>query len=160
MKTTLALLAVLGLMLSAAAQSAPSGKAAPDSKAAPGKADSDGKAGKKDEAPKIEGMEIARGNRGYLGLQIVNGAFKMSFYDAKKKPTAPDVARALLRWDAKYKVGQERLVLNPGEPTALSNPKVIRPPYTFKLFITLIKDAANEGAESPAGETYVIDFRQ
>ena len=158
MKTTLALLAVLGLMLSAAAQSAPSGKAAPDSKAAPGKADSDGKAGKKDEAPKIEGMEIARGNRGYLGLQIVNGAFKMSFYDAKKKPTAPDVARALLRWDAKYKVGQERLVLNPGgDGTSLAAPKTIRPPYNFKLFITLVKDATEN--EEPVGETHVIDFR-
>lgn len=151
MKTLLALFAVLGLGFSLAAQPAP--------KAGAGKAPA-GKAGKKDEpAPKIEGQEVTRPGGGFLGVQIANGAFKINFYDAEKKPTPPDVARAALRWDAKYKVGQERVVLNPGGENSLSNPRTIRPPYTFKLFIVLIKDAAADSAENPVGESYVLDFR-
>jgi hypothetical protein len=101
---------------------------------------------------------VSRGERGFLGVEIVAGSFKITFYDAKKKPIAPDVSRAALRWDAKYKVGQERLVLNPdADGKSLSSPKTIRPPYNFKLFVTLIKEAT-EGAD-PVGETHVVDFK-
>lgn len=118
---------------------------------------------KKAEAPpKIEGMEIARGTKGFLGLQLVGGTFKLSFYDMKKKPVAPDVARALLRWDPKGKVGQERLVLN-RDGMALSSPRPVKPPYVFKLFITLIPEGAATGADNPdaapAGETIVVDYK-
>jgi hypothetical protein len=116
---------------------------------------------KKAEAPpKIEGMEIARGAKGFLGLQLVGGTFKLSFYDMKKKPVAPDVARAMLRWDPKGKVGQERLVLN-RDGMALSSPRPVKPPYVFKLFITLLPEgAAGDGADAaPAGETIVVDFK-
>lgn len=113
---------------------------------------------KKKEEPKIKGIVVPRGERGFLGVEMVNGAFKITFYDAKKKPVAPDVARAALRWDPKYKIGQERLVLNPdADGTSLSNPKTIRPPYVFKLFITLLKDASEK--EEAVAETHVIDFR-
>lgn len=113
---------------------------------------------KKKEEPKIEGIVVSRGEKGFMGVELVGGAFKITFYDKKKEKIAPDVARAALRWDAKYKVGQERLVLNPGsDGKSLSNPKTIRPPYNFKLFITLLKDATE--AEEPVGETHVIDFR-
>src|SRR5258708_4495493 len=69
----------------------------------------DGK--KKDEAPmaKIEGMEIARGT-GFMGLQLVNGTFRLSFYDAKKKAVAPDVTRANLHWKVHYQSLPERAV--------------------------------------------------
>lgn len=115
---------------------------------------------KKDEKPaKIEGIEIPRGPKGYMGIEIVNATFKLSFYDTNKKPVAPDVDRAALRWDPKYKVGEERVVLVPaGDAKALTSPKNIRPPYHFKLFITLLKDAA-EG-QPPVNETFTIDFRQ
>jgi hypothetical protein len=107
---------------------------------------------------KILGIEVPRGERGFLGVQIVNGTFKISFYDAKKKPMAPDVTRALLRWDPKNKVGQERVILNAGEDgTSLTSPKSIKPPYNFKLFITLLKEATETA--DPVGETHVIDFR-
>lgn len=135
---------------------APAGNAAPE-KAGAKKAEA--KAKKKEEPPaKIAGMEISRGAKGFLGLELVNGTFKLSFYDTKKKAVAPDVARAALRWDVKYKVGQERSVLNPsGDGKSLSSPKTVRPPYAFKLFITLLKAAA-EG-EDAAGESFTVDFR-
>lgn len=115
---------------------------------------------KEEPPPKIEGMEIARGGNGFLGLQIVEGRFKLSFYDAKKKAIAPDVARAALRWPVNYKIGDERTVLMPDGNKALTSTKAVRPPYTFKLFITLIREGDQAAADSPAGETYVIDFRQ
>ena len=112
----------------------------------------------KKEEPKIEGVVVPRGERGFLGVEIVGSSFKITFYDEKKKPKEPDVARAALRWDAKYKIGQERLVLNPdADGTSLSNPRSIRPPYNFKLFIVLVKDATEK--EEPVSETHVIDFR-
>lgn len=113
---------------------------------------------KKAPEPKIEGMEISRGELGYLGVQIVGASFKINFYDKKKAPIAPDVVRALLRWDPKYKQGQERLVLNLGEDgKSLTAGRAVRPPYNFKLIITLMKQT--ETGEDKAVETHVIDFR-
>jgi len=42
---------------------------------------------------------------GFLGILVENGNFKLSFYDAKKKPAQVDVARATARWPVKYKLG-------------------------------------------------------
>lgn len=116
---------------------------------------------KKKEPPKINGIAIGRRGGGFLGIEIVGGRFKLSFYDAKKKPAAPDVVRAALRWPVNYKIGDERAVLTPDGETALSSSKVVRPPYVFKLFITLIKSADDTAASEEArNETYVVDFRQ
>lgn len=141
---------------SAATKTAPAAAGAASAAKAPAK---------KAEAPaKIEGMEIARGTKGFLGLQLVGGTFKLSFYDMKKKPVAPDVVRAVLRWDPKGKVGQERFVLN-REGMALSSPRTVKPPHAFKLYITLIKEdaaggATGDGADAAAaGETIVVDFK-
>jgi hypothetical protein len=127
--------------------------------AAPKKADATKKAEPaKKEEPKIKGVVVSRGEKGFMGVEIVGSSFKITFYDTKKKPIAPDVARAALRWDAKYKVGQERVILNPDpDGKSLSNPRTIRPPYHFKLYITLVQEATEK--EDPAGETHVIDFR-
>lgn len=115
-------------------------------------------AAKKEAPATIEGVEVSRGALGYLGVQIVNGSFKISFYDAKKKPITADVTRALLRWNPKYKSGSDRVVLNlSGDGKSLSSARDIRPPYLFKLFITLLKEAAD--GDDAAGETFVIDFR-
>jgi hypothetical protein len=106
--------------------------------------------------PKIEGMEIKRG-AGFMGLAVVGGNFKLTFYDAKKKLVPPDVARAALRWSVNYKPLDERAVLNPSsDGKALTSSKVVKPPYLFKLFITLIPAA---GSEETSSETYVVDFR-
>ncbi len=145
----------------------PSDKAAATKGAgdAKGKGAADAKAATKapakpEEKPgKIDGMEIPRGAKGFLGIEVKDGMFKLSFYDAKKKPVAADMDRAALRWDAKYKVGEERLVLTPGpDGKALTAGKNIRPPYNFKLFITLIREAKD--GQDAVNESHVIDFRQ
>jgi hypothetical protein len=146
------LLVVLGSFLLAgplAGQTAPA-KPAPTAKSA-------AKEKKEEPPPKIEGITIPRG-KGFLGLQLVEGTFKLSFYDEKKKPAAVDVARAALRWDPPYKRGREFVVLTPGaDGKSLSSPRIIRPPHNFKLFITLLRDGVAD--EDPAAETFVIDFQ-
>jgi hypothetical protein len=147
MKTLLALVCTLLLIAPGSAQTSGAKKGTPK-KVVPEKA----------EEPKIKGVVVARGERGFLGVEIVGSSFRIGFYDTEKKPIAPDVTRAVLRWDPKYKVGQERIVLNPGpDGKSLSSPRAIRPPYHFKLFITLLKEATEQ--EEPVAETHVIDFR-
>jgi hypothetical protein len=117
------------------------------------------KPAKVEEEPVIPGIVIPRASGGYLGLTLENNNFKLSFYDAKKKPAKVDVARATARWQAQYKVVDERAVLNPTpDGLALSSNKFVRPPYVFKLYLTLLSEGG-EG-EGTAAETYVIDFRQ
>lgn len=113
----------------------------------------DGKKKKEDEMGKIEGIEIPRG-KGFMGIQLVNSTFKLSFYNEKKKPTPPDVARVLLRWKVNYQVMDERAVLNPSGGNVLASPQVVRMPHTFKLNMSFFK---NEG-DTEAAEFMSIDF--
>lgn len=114
---------------------------------------------KKPEPPKIDGMEISRGDAGYLGVKIADNHFKMSFYGKDRKPKPVDVSRAALRWPVQYQKSDERVVLLPdADGKSLSSEKVVRPPFTFKLYITLLKDTAP--GEDPAAENYVVDFSQ
>lgn len=150
MKTRLLLLVILVLgFVQLSAQTTKS--------AAPGKADA-----KNEAEPKIEGIAIARPDGTYLGIALENGSFKLSFYDNKKKPARPDVPRAAARWNPSQKIGSERIILNPSaDGKALVGNKPVRPPYTFKLYLTLLKGEAAGDAAAPtsAVETYTIDFR-
>lgn len=96
---------------------------------------------------------------GFLGLQVVDGNFKLTYYDKDKLPVAADHPRALLRWPVRYKVGDERVMLNQaGDGTFLTSARFIRPPYNFKLYITLLGASGDD--ESASTEAYVINFRQ
>ena len=144
MKTLLAVLFCLGFAV--AVPAAEPAKSAKDAKK---------------EEPKIEGLAVPRGDKGFLGIQIVSGTFKLTFYDTKKKPKAPDMGRAVFRWRPNYKPTEERYVLNPGgDEFSLTSPRVVRPPYQFKLYITLLKGDSNPDAEQPPGESFVVDFHQ
>jgi len=123
--------------------------AAPD-KAAGGKpasaASAKTPAKKPAEEPTIPGQVIARNNGGFLGLTIVSNNFVIAFYDAEKKPMAVDVARATARWSVNYNPSPDGM--------SLTSTKFVRPPFTFKLFLTLLGPAE----DSPA-ENFVIDVR-
>jgi len=107
-------------------------------------------------APKIPGLVLNRPGGGFLGLTIENGSFKLSFYDAKKKPVHVDVERAAARWPVQYKPGDERTVLLPtSDGNALLGSRFVRPPYAFKLYLSLFA-AGNDSAV----ESYVIDYHQ
>lgn len=110
-------------------------------------------------APAIEGIEIQRGDRGYLGLTIEKGGFKMTFYDREKMPVTPDVALVALRWPVNYQKSDERTTLLPSpDGKAMVSEKIVRPPFSFKVYMTLLKD--NTPGADPGAESYVIDFRR
>jgi len=147
LKTLVAALC-LGAALPLAAQSTPPGSAQK-----PGKGPAAPAA--KAEAT-IKGIVLNRPKGGFLGLTLDGNNFKLAFYDAKKKPAKVDVSLATARWPVHYSVYDERAVLTPdADGTALTSPKYVRPPYAFKLYLSLFK----EGNEN-AVESYVIDFHQ
>lgn len=131
-----------GLSQAAPQKQAPQAKEAPPA-AAPAEA----------ETQTIPGTVIARKSGGFLSLSVKGGALNLAFYDAEKKQVPADVARAAARWDPKKTIGTERRVLNPSGDglTLVSTP--VKPPYIFKVYLTLLP------AEGEATESYVVDLR-
>ncbi len=128
---------VVGLLMGGTASRADTGPVPPD-----------------EPEPKIEGFAVERARGGFLGVQIVDARFVVSFYDAEKKQVAPDVARAVLRWPVRYQPADERLVLNPSpDGQTLTSPRVIRPPHSFRLSILLFVEGSADALES-----YRVDF--
>jgi hypothetical protein len=110
--------------------------------------------------PVIPGMTVERKTGdGLFGIEIKDGNFKLSFYDKDKKPVAGNYDRALLRWAVTYKRADERLMLNASsDGKFLTSSRIIRAPYNFLLFITLIgPEGSSDEVES---ETYAVNFRQ
>jgi hypothetical protein len=135
----------------------PASPVPPAAKAAPKGAKSGPAAKKAEPAPKIDGFVIDRGAKGYLGVKIESGVFKISFYDQDKKPAGIDVSGAVLRWPVNYQRNDERTMLTPaGDGKSLSSEKVVRPQSNYKLFITLLK--TGDTGEQVAVENYVVDF--
>ncbi len=160
MKILAACAATLFAVSQLSAQAQPYGKPAESKPASPAVAPATGAASKKDgekAEPEltIPGQTIARADGTFLGLQAVGGQFTLSFYDKKKKPMAIDVTRATARWPNSRGRGENRTVLNPSG-TALIGAQHVDPPFTFKVYLTLLR---GEGDESKAVENYVVDFR-
>ena len=153
-----------------AAPAAPDAKAAPtdititDPKKAPAAKQADPKApvAKKDDKKKkeepmgtIAGKSLARPNGTWLGLEIKEGNFVLTFYNAKKKPMAVDVTRGTARWpNLKSIHGDNNTVLNVSG-TALVGAKPVLPPYTFIVRITLLQ---GDGDAAKAVENYTVQF--
>lgn len=112
---------------------------------------------KKEELPKIPGTVINRPNGTFLGLEVVGGKFKLTFYDKKHKPMAVDVTRGSARWPNKLDntPSDFRTVLNPSG-TALIGVRPVLPPLVFNVYITLIQV---EGEEAKAVENYTVPFK-
>ena len=112
---------------------------------------------KKEELPPIPGTTINRANGTFLGLEVIDGNFKLSFYDKKHKLMTVDVTRATARWPNMKSAtpGQFRTVLN-GSGTALVGQRAVQPPYTFNVFITLLQ---GEGDDAKAVENYTVPLK-
>jgi len=104
--------------------------------------------------PNIPGANIARANGTFLGLEIVGGQFKLSFYDKKHKPMAADVTRATARWPNPRAPGDNFTVLN-GSGTYMMGQKPVIPPLTFIVRLTLLQ---GEGDEAKAVENYTVQL--
>ncbi len=93
--------------------------------------------GEKPEAT-IPGVSAPRAKGGFIGVEVGDSGFKLSFYDKDKKPVDCDVARASVRWNPSYKHGEEHRVLNPSGDGKTLVSTTVRPPYNFLFFLTLI----------------------
>lgn len=112
---------------------------------------------KAEEPGKVDGMEISRGDRGFLGLKVVDYTFRLMFYNKDRKPIPADVASAVLRWPVKYQPNDDRAVLTPtGDGKVMTSEKTVRPPFVFKLHMVLLK---GDGDDASA-ESFTIDFQQ
>lgn len=103
-----------------------------------GKAPASKEVKKTEKEPVLPGTVIARPNGTFLSLEVVNANFKLSFYDKKKKPMAPDVSRATAHWPNPRAKGDNRTVLN-ASGTALVGTKPVLPPFNFNVILTLLK---------------------
>lgn len=103
----------------------------------------------------LPGTVLVRPNgKGFLSLTIEGNGFKLAFYDAKKKQIPCDVAKAAARWRPNYKTTEDRKILLPSSDGKTLESSDVRPPYNFKLFLTLLSE------DGQAVESYGnIDFR-
>jgi hypothetical protein len=88
-----------------------------------------------EEIGKIEGIEIARANGGFLGVKTEGATLKVTFYDEKKKPVAADAVRISARWHFNE---PKRTVLLPSSPETLSSPSVISRPFNYIIYLVLV----------------------
>ena len=101
----------------------------------------------------IPGVSAPRANGGFIGITVDASGFKLAFYDSKKKPVDCDVAHAAAHWKAHYTVVEQHCILNPsGDGKTLTSPPV-RPPYNFKLYLTLLSE------DDTAIQTFTLDIR-
>ncbi len=128
---------------------APPAKPAP-SKPAPAKQEEIAKPEGETPEATIPGISAPRAKGGFIGIEVDESGFKLSFYDKDKKQVDCDVARATARWDPSYKVGVERRVLNPSGDGKTLTSTPVRPPYNFRLFLTLLNENG-EAVESFSG---------
>jgi len=134
----IALLAFAGLVLAAVCGAAPRPTPTPT-----------------EEEGRISGVPVQRTQGGWLGVEVTDRTFKITFYNDKKKPVPADVSSAILRWPVHYQPNDERIQLLPtDDPSVLASPYAVKGPLSFKLRITLLTESKPDSAE-----TYVIDFR-
>ncbi len=101
----------------------------------------------------IAGTAVPRAQGGFIGIEVKNGSFRMTFYNEKKKPVPADKASAVLRWPVHYQPNNERTELLPtDDPAVLASDYPVKPPHAFKLHISLLSPS------TPDVESYVIDF--
>jgi hypothetical protein len=100
----------------------------------------------------IAGTPVQRAAGGWIGVELKQGNFVVTFYDDKKHPTPADRTSAVVWWPVHYQPNNERTELtSAGDPAVMTSSYTVKPPYAFKLHISLLVDGKDP-------EVYVIDF--
>jgi hypothetical protein len=101
----------------------------------------------------VAGLAIKRTAAGWLGVEIKDNCFQLTFYNDKKKPVPADRDSAVFWWPVHYQPNEERTELLPTDnPAVFSSQYPVKAPHTFKLHITLLIPGSSDV------ETYVVDF--
>jgi hypothetical protein len=106
--------------------------------------------GKEDEMGTVAGTPIARlQGGGWIGIELQDNRFKVTFYNAKKKPFPADATSIAMRWSVHYQPNDERTLLLPsGDPAVLTSPYNVRAPHSFPLHIVLLFDGKPDASEA------------
>lgn len=114
--------------------------------------------------PELEGVVVPRGD-GFMTVTMDGPRVVLRFFDAKKKAIAPDVHHAIVKFKMSGRRPQNRTLLLGADGMSLTHGRMLRAPYIFKAFVSLVKDASaetvaddDEAAEATAGERYEINF--
>ncbi|HZZ20800.1 MAG TPA: hypothetical protein VFE25_15605 [Opitutaceae bacterium] len=103
----------------------------------------------------IVGMPIKRSGAGWLGLELKDSNFVLTFYNDRKKPVAADRPSAVVWWSVHYQPNAERTELTPGgSPSVLASSYFVKEPHSFKVHMTLLETGTSDV------ESYVVDFAQ
>ena len=109
---------------------------------------------------KIPGLAISRPNGGWLGLEMIGGTFKLTFYNAKKKPVTVDVASAIISWKPPIQkfTDKVRVFLTPGgDGKSLVSERNVPPPHKFTLTINFFVSGKEDAVESYSGVDFAAD---
>lgn len=92
------------------------------------------------------GKNIARDNGGWFNIEATGQRMILRFFDAEKKPIAPDMLRGqvLFRYGGKK---DARAPLNV-EGMTLATPATIHPPHNYVVFLNFFADDGGEPSET------------
>ena len=102
--------------------------------------------------PKLEGVVIERSSGGFLTVTMDGPKLVLSFFDAEKKQIPPDVDHAFVRIHPAGRNPLRRTLIKMDDGLTLTHGQPLRPPWVFKLYITLVD------ANDKAIEEYVVDY--
>jgi hypothetical protein len=102
------------------------------------------------------GKNLPRENGGWLNVEATGAQLIVKFFDADKKPVAPDVDRAAARFRYAGKSSITRTVLN-RDGDSLASPGNVRPPHNFLVTLTLLQ--GGDGSEDAVEGAEILNFK-
>lgn len=89
----------------------------------------------------VKGIALQRPDGRWLGVTMDGLNLRLTFYNKKKNPVAPDVARATARWNRPTVATADRAVLNLADDgVSLVGNQIVRKPWTFVVYLALVND--------------------
>ena len=83
---------------------------------------------------------------GWLGVEVADRTFRITFYNEKKKPVAADATSAILRWPVHYQPNDERTELLPtDDPAVLASPYAVKGPLIVQAAHHAARDREQAG---------------
>lgn len=113
--------------------------------------------------PELEGVVVERPDGTFMTVTMEGPRVVLRFFDAKHQPIAPDVQRAFVKFRLSGRRPQNRTLLPGDDGVSLTHGRVLRPPFVFHAYITLVKEADGEIGDDDEdaeveGEKYQVSF--
>ena len=107
--------------------------------------------------PELEGVVVERPDGTFMTVTMDGTRALLSFFDAKKKPIAPVVERAFVKFRLSGRRPENRTLLPDAEGMSLTHGRPLRPPFVFRAFITLVHEDGDAEVDDEDEEGDVAD---